>query len=111
MPRDLMIVWNSIGLCSQSELRVAIRGPRLSMLSPPEELPQRNLPGLFAGRLGVAVQPGLQFGDVKFVCNCWRFHQDSDPRGRTYAAERESAQPEFGNPEHSHFMERGCGDR
>ena len=81
------------------------------MLCPPEQLPQRDLLGLFAGRLGVAVQPGLQFGDGQFVCNCGRFHQDSDPRGRTYAAERETAPPEFGNPEDSRFIERGSGDR
>ena len=38
------------------------------MLSPPEELLQRDPIGLFAGCLGVAVQPGLQFGDEKVVC-------------------------------------------
>ena len=111
MPRDLMIAWNSIGLCTLSESRVAIRGPHLSMLSPPERLPQRDLLGLFAGRLAVTVQSGLQFGDGKFVCNCRRFYQDSDPRGRTYAAERETAPSEFGNAEDSRFIERGSGDR
>ena len=40
------------------------------MLSPPEELLQRDPIGLFAGCLGVAVQPGLQFGDEKVVCHC-----------------------------------------
>jgi hypothetical protein len=48
-PRDLIIVWNSIGLCS------------LSVLHPPEQLPQGDLLGLFAGRLAVAVQPGCNF--------------------------------------------------
>ena len=37
------------------------------MLSPPEELPQHDLLGLFARRLGAAVQPGLQFGDGKLL--------------------------------------------
>src|SRR5262249_49425113 len=63
-------------------------------------LPQGDLLGLLARRLAVAVQPGLQFRDRKFVRNRGRFHQDPDLRGRTYTPERETAPLEFGNPEH-----------
>ena len=78
------------------------------MLYPREELPQRDLLGLFAGRVGVAVRPGLQFGEGKSVCNCWRF---ISPATRIRVFERESAPPEFGNPEDSRLIERGSGDR